>query len=268
MWIRSPSASRSSRPASCDRPQRVRSPGRSGVDAVPTIRSDPFRIDDTTYDRDVVVDRGNPEAKEEDPPGLHTDYGHTPLSIAEDIPWKCRRLVIGTGDSGSLPVMPEVEGKRLGGAESTSSRFRRPRRSASEQESMKDTNAIPAPDLLSHRTRRRGDCGLEVARCYQASCGLIAPQTIRSNDGDIIWVTARGMKHKSSPRGPELVERRTAYAGYRSSASGTRPPSRLIPGAVRRKGAAGRTACRRSAARAPLPAGGTRRASCWSSSCG
>jgi hypothetical protein len=24
-------------------------------------------------------------------------YGHTPLSIAEDIPWRCRRLVVGTG---------------------------------------------------------------------------------------------------------------------------------------------------------------------------
>jgi hypothetical protein len=24
-------------------------------------------------------------------------FGHTPLSIEEDIPWKCRQLVIGTG---------------------------------------------------------------------------------------------------------------------------------------------------------------------------
>jgi len=33
----------------------------------------------------------------------------TPLSIAEDIPWKCRQLVIGTGAYGRLPVMKEVE---------------------------------------------------------------------------------------------------------------------------------------------------------------
>jgi hypothetical protein len=27
----------------------------------------------------------------------------------EEIPWKCRRLVIGTGANGSLPVMDEVK---------------------------------------------------------------------------------------------------------------------------------------------------------------
>jgi hypothetical protein len=36
-------------------------------------------------------------------------YGHAPLSITEDIPWKCRQLVIGTGAYGRLPVMKEVE---------------------------------------------------------------------------------------------------------------------------------------------------------------
>jgi Putative transposase len=40
-------------------------------------------------------------------------FGHTPLSVEEKIPWKCRRLVVGTGE-GALPVMPEVrrEAKR------------------------------------------------------------------------------------------------------------------------------------------------------------
>jgi hypothetical protein len=36
-------------------------------------------------------------------------FGHTQLSIEEEeIPWKCRRLVIGTG-TGALPVMEEVK---------------------------------------------------------------------------------------------------------------------------------------------------------------
>ena len=35
-------------------------------------------------------------------------FGHTPLSAEEKIPWKCRRLVIGTG-TGALPVMDEVK---------------------------------------------------------------------------------------------------------------------------------------------------------------
>ena len=69
-----------------------------------------IRIDDTKYDRDVVVDRGEVRKRKKGPSkALRTDYGHTPLSIAEDIPWTCRRLVIGTGAGGSLPVMPEVE---------------------------------------------------------------------------------------------------------------------------------------------------------------
>ena len=36
------------------------------------------------------------------------DFGHTPLSIDERIPWKCHSLVIGTG-TGALPVMDEVK---------------------------------------------------------------------------------------------------------------------------------------------------------------
>ena len=35
-------------------------------------------------------------------------YGHTPLSAEEDIPWRCRRLVIGTGAEGTLPVLQQV----------------------------------------------------------------------------------------------------------------------------------------------------------------
>jgi len=32
-----------------------------------------------------------------------------PLSIEEDIPWQCRRPVIGTGADGALPVVKQVE---------------------------------------------------------------------------------------------------------------------------------------------------------------
>jgi hypothetical protein len=67
-------------------------------------------IDGVTYDRDVVVDRGEIRKRKKGPSKeLRAEYGHTPLSAAEDIPWKCGRLVIGTGHSGSLPVLPEME---------------------------------------------------------------------------------------------------------------------------------------------------------------
>lgn len=36
-------------------------------------------------------------------------FGHTPLSVEEKSPWKCQRLVIGTGAQGGLLLMWEVE---------------------------------------------------------------------------------------------------------------------------------------------------------------
>jgi alkanesulfonate monooxygenase SsuD/methylene tetrahydromethanopterin reductase-like flavin-dependent oxidoreductase (luciferase family) len=36
-------------------------------------------------------------------------FGHTPVSLKEKISWKCPRLVVGTGDCGSLPVMKQVK---------------------------------------------------------------------------------------------------------------------------------------------------------------
>ena len=40
----------------------------------------------------------------------------TPLSLGEDIPWDCERLVIGSGAGGSLPVVDDVaeEAERRG----------------------------------------------------------------------------------------------------------------------------------------------------------
>ena len=40
--------------------------------------------------------------------GARPGSGRTPLSAAEDIPWQCRRLVIGTGADSALPVMRQV----------------------------------------------------------------------------------------------------------------------------------------------------------------
>ena len=66
-------------------------------------------IDGVTYEKDVVIDRGKVRERKKKPSRKFGDaYGHTPLSIAENIPWKCRRLVIGTG-GGALPVMDAVK---------------------------------------------------------------------------------------------------------------------------------------------------------------
>ena len=68
-----------------------------------------IRIDGTTYEHDVVVDRGQVRKREKKPSKKFRDaFGHTPVSIEEAIPWKCRRLVIGTG-TGALPVIDKVK---------------------------------------------------------------------------------------------------------------------------------------------------------------
>src|SRR6266566_1224605 len=68
-----------------------------------------LRIDGNTYEHDVVIDRGEVhKRKKKLSKKFRDDFGHTPLSIEEEIPWKCQRLVIGTG-TGALPVMKEVK---------------------------------------------------------------------------------------------------------------------------------------------------------------
>jgi hypothetical protein len=69
-----------------------------------------LQIDGSTYEHDVVIDRGEIRKRKKAPSKQFRDkLGHTPLSIEENIPWKCTRLVIGTGAYGSLPVMNEVK---------------------------------------------------------------------------------------------------------------------------------------------------------------
>jgi hypothetical protein len=69
-----------------------------------------IRIDGITYEHDVVIDRGETRKRKKKPSKkFREEFGHTPLSIEEEIPWKCRRLVIGTGAHGSLPVMKDIK---------------------------------------------------------------------------------------------------------------------------------------------------------------
>jgi hypothetical protein len=59
-----------------------------------------IRIDGINHD--VIIDRGRVRKRKRKPSKkFRDDFGHTPLSIEEKIPWKCRRLVIGTGRGAS-----------------------------------------------------------------------------------------------------------------------------------------------------------------------
>jgi hypothetical protein len=57
----------------------------------------------------VVIDRGTVHKRKKKASKKFRDaFGHSPLCVEEEIPWKCRRCVIGTG-TGALPVMKEVK---------------------------------------------------------------------------------------------------------------------------------------------------------------
>src|SRR5215475_1998147 len=82
-------------------------------DSTGPLRFDSFsfgliRIDGHSYEHDIIIDRGKVRKRDKKPSKkFRGAFGHTPLSIEEEIPWKCRRLIIGTG-GGALPVMEEV----------------------------------------------------------------------------------------------------------------------------------------------------------------
>ena len=68
-----------------------------------------IRIDGVTYNHDVLIERGEVHKRKKKPSKKFRDnFGHTPLSAEERIPWRCPCLVIGTG-TGDLPVMNEVK---------------------------------------------------------------------------------------------------------------------------------------------------------------
>jgi hypothetical protein len=76
-----------------------------------------LKINGEKYRKDVILDRGVLRTRKKKPSRqFRGQFGHTPVSLKEEIPWGCKRLVIGTGLQGRLPVMDEVatEARRRG----------------------------------------------------------------------------------------------------------------------------------------------------------
>ena len=66
-------------------------------------------INGQRFDRDMVVEQGRPRPRKKGPSkARRQEHGHTPLTAAEDLPWSGSQLIIGTGASGRLPVLPDV----------------------------------------------------------------------------------------------------------------------------------------------------------------
>lgn len=66
-------------------------------------------VEGRRYERDVVIDAGRVRERRKKPSKRYrAEYGHTPLSAQEELPWGGGRLIVGTGVYGSLPIMTEV----------------------------------------------------------------------------------------------------------------------------------------------------------------
>lgn len=68
-----------------------------------------IKIAGRRYDHDVVIDGGKVRQRVKKASKAYRKAdGHTPLSLGENLPWGGRRLIVGTGMYGRLPVLPEV----------------------------------------------------------------------------------------------------------------------------------------------------------------
>jgi hypothetical protein len=73
------------------------------------LRFGSIEVEGRQYNSDIVIEGGRVRKRKKKPSKPYRDeFGHTPLSADEELPWGGERLIIGTGAYGSLPIMPEV----------------------------------------------------------------------------------------------------------------------------------------------------------------
>ena len=62
-------------------------------------------IDGVAYEHDIVIEGGAIRNRKKGPSKPRQgEFGHTPLTPAENVPWDAKHLWIGTGAHGRLPV--------------------------------------------------------------------------------------------------------------------------------------------------------------------
>jgi hypothetical protein len=68
-----------------------------------------IEIDGQRFDHDVVIEKGRIRRRKKKPSKRYrADYGHTPLTTEEAIPWSAPLLIVGTGANGQLPITDEL----------------------------------------------------------------------------------------------------------------------------------------------------------------
>jgi hypothetical protein len=66
-------------------------------------------IDGKLYENDIIIQKGKVEKRnKEKSKSFKSKYGHTPLTVLENLPWDADRLVVGTGMYGRLPITDDV----------------------------------------------------------------------------------------------------------------------------------------------------------------
>src|SRR2546428_6948061 len=82
--------------------------GQDSMD-VRLIRFGEIEVEGKRHRADVVIEQGHIRRRHKKPSKPYREqFGHTPLSAEESIPWSGSRLIVGTGEDGLLPIMAEV----------------------------------------------------------------------------------------------------------------------------------------------------------------
>lgn len=72
---------------------------------VKSIKFGKIKVNGTLYEKDIVIEGYTVRTRKKGPSKANkAQYGHTPLTHHEEIPWDCKVLVIGIGMSKRLPV--------------------------------------------------------------------------------------------------------------------------------------------------------------------
>ncbi|PYJ75898.1 MAG: hypothetical protein DME77_07850 [Verrucomicrobia bacterium] len=73
------------------------------------IKFGEIEVEGKRYTHDVVIDGGKVRKRNKGPSRqFRENFGHTPLSAGEEIPWGGKQLIVGTGVHAALPLMNEV----------------------------------------------------------------------------------------------------------------------------------------------------------------
>ena len=66
-------------------------------------------LDGKSYTEDIIIERGEISRRHKAVSRISKEaYGHTPLTVHENIPWDCDTLIIGTGMNGGLLITDEI----------------------------------------------------------------------------------------------------------------------------------------------------------------